>query len=97
MRGLLLFVGDGYVGGVSGVGRDGESSDFFLQHFQDIRKDFIIFPCSGTCIIRHVLVGGFPPQHSDLVLQLNDLRLQRNDLQLQSIKRSCCCVDKLAR
>ena len=58
-----MFVGDGYVGGVSGVGWDGESSDFFLHHFQYICKDFIIIPCSGTCIIRHVLAGGPPPQH----------------------------------
>ena len=35
-----MFVGDGYVGGVSGVGWDGESSDFFLHHFQYICKDF---------------------------------------------------------
>ena len=29
-----------YVGSVSGVGQDGESSDFFLHHFQYICTDF---------------------------------------------------------
>ena len=83
MRGLLGFLGHGYVDSVSGVIGDGAPSDFSSYHLQCACKDSFI----PSTHVRVVPVD-FPPQPFDLRLQLNDLRLELNDLQLQSIERS---------
>ena len=83
MRGLLAFLGHGYVDGVSGVVWDGAPSDFSSYHLQCAVKDFLI-PLTRV----RVVPVDFSPQPFDLRLQLNDLRLELDDLQLQSIERS---------
>ena len=83
MRGLLGFLGHGYVDGVSGVVWDGDPSDFSSYHLQCAVKDFLI-PLTRV----RVVLADFSPQSFDLRFQLNDLRLELDDLQLQSIERS---------
>ena len=83
MRGILAFLGHGYVDGVSGVVWDGAPSDFSSYNLQCAVKDFLI-PLTRV----RVVPLDFSPQSFDLRLQLHDLRLELDDLQLQSIERS---------
>ena len=63
MRGLLAFLGHGYVDGVSGVMWDGAPSDFSSYHLQCAVKDFLI-PLTRARSARGLLPAVFRPPPS---------------------------------